>query len=362
MANVRRRLRLGSAPLVLSAGLLFTVLQPSPARAAQVSLIPDKDNSIYQEGELSNGAGVNRFSGSTDIAGAARRALVRFDVAASIPGGSIITSVSLRLRCTRSPIGVSAAHPFGLRALTADWGEAGSDAGEPGGFGATAATGDATWTQRRFGMNDPWTTPGGDFDPTLSGSATVGDCTPAVTMTFSSTSQMVADVQGWLDDPCSNHGWILIGDEASNQTARRFGSREATAAERPTLVVDFTPPSTGVGAVPDGADVPGAPLRVAKLPGGQIQLDWSDSCQPDDDYAVYEGVLGQFYTHGPVVCSTDGATLAAVSPGFAAAYYLVAPTRGGLLEGSYGKASNGTERPWLCGACFPRVLSDPVCP
>jgi hypothetical protein len=102
-------------------------------------------------------------------------------------------------------------------------------------------------------------------------------------------------------------------------------------------------------------------LRVAKLPGGQIQLDWSDSCQPDEDYAVYEGELGQFYTHAPVVCSTGGATLAAVQPGLDAAYYLVAPTRGGH-EGSYGKASNGVERPQLCGACFPRALINPVCP
>ena len=346
--------------LVLFACLIATLLHPSPARAAQASLVPNKDNSIYQDAENSNGVGVSLFAGNTDF-NAPRRALLSFDVAGSIPGGSTITSVRLTLTCTQSPIGITTVHPFGLRALSADWGEAGSNAGNPGGMGAPAATGDATWTQRHFGMSDPWTTAGGDFAPTVSGSAAVGSCSPAVTMTFASTSAMVADVQGWLDNPCSNHGWILIGDEANFTTARRFASRESTTSPKPTLVVDFTAPTTGVGAVPDGADVPGTPLRVGKLPGGQIQLDWSDSCQPDDDYAVYEGELGQFYSHAPVVCSTGGVTLAAVQPAFAAAYYLVAPTRGGF-EGSYGKASNGVERPWLCGACFPRVLSNPVCP
>lgn len=360
MGKLRVRARRGGVPLVLYAALLPAMLQPSAARAAQASLIPDKDNSIYQESENSNGAGIYLFSGNTDF-DAARRALLRFDVAGSIPGGSTITSVGLSLTCNRSSALLVATHPFSLRALSADWGEAGSNGGNPGGTGAAAAVGDATWTQRHFGMNDPWTTPGGDFDPTVSGSASVGDCTPAVTMTFSSTSQMVADVQGWLDDPCSNHGWILIGDEVALQTARRFASREASAAEAPRLVVDFTAPSAGVGAVPDGVDVPGAPMTVVKLPGGQIQLDWSASCLPDDDYAVYEGQLGRFYSHAPVVCSTGGATGAAVQPGFDGAYYLVAPTRGGF-EGSYGKNSDGEERPRRCGACFPRALSDPVCP
>jgi hypothetical protein len=37
----------------------------------------------------------------------------------------------------------------------------------------------------------------------------------------------VADVQGWLNNPKSNFGWMLISEsEDTRFTARRFGSRE----------------------------------------------------------------------------------------------------------------------------------------
>jgi hypothetical protein len=50
---------------------------------------------------------------------------------------------------------------------------------------------------------------------------------------------MVADVQGWLDTPANNHGWILIGPE-DVQSAKRFGSREnSDVALRPALVLEF---------------------------------------------------------------------------------------------------------------------------
>ena len=50
---------------------------------------------------------------------------------------------------------------------------------------------------------------------------------------------MILDIQGWLDNPISNYGWVLLGDEASPTTSRRFDSREGGA--QPTLTIDFTP-------------------------------------------------------------------------------------------------------------------------
>ena len=44
--------------------------------------------------------------------------------------------------------------------------------------------------------------------------------------TWGSTPGMVADVQGWLDQPGANFGWILIGDETGPQTVKNFASRE----------------------------------------------------------------------------------------------------------------------------------------
>jgi hypothetical protein len=59
---------------------------------------------------------------------------------------------------------------------------------------------------------------------------------------------MVADVQGWLTNPATNFGWMVLGNEAEVQSFRSFHAREATnAALRPALTVTFTPvpePST----------------------------------------------------------------------------------------------------------------------
>ena len=62
---------------------------------------------------------------------------------------------------------------------------------------------------------------------------------------------MADDIRAWLVDPASNQGWLLLGDEATLNTARRFDSREsATSENRPTLVVQF---SRNVGVPPEAS-------------------------------------------------------------------------------------------------------------
>jgi hypothetical protein len=123
----------------------------------------------------------------------------------------------------------------GLYRVTADWGEAGSvGLGE----GAAAESGDATWSHR-FWNTTTWTTAGGDFMPVPSATQAVVD-----TATYEWIGAgLVADVQSWVDDPTSNFGWLLKGDESTLQTAKRFGSRESLAP--PQLAVDYTPPVPG---------------------------------------------------------------------------------------------------------------------
>jgi hypothetical protein len=61
---------------------------------------------------------------------------------------------------------------------------------------------------------------------------------------------MVADVQGWLDSPSGDFGWILIGPEGSGNTTKRFDSREyATASNRPLLTIDYTAPVPEPGTI-----------------------------------------------------------------------------------------------------------------
>jgi hypothetical protein len=52
---------------------------------------------------------------------------------------------------------------------------------------------------------------------------------------------MIADVQDWLDNPQSNHGWLLRCNETDDSTAKRFDSRENfITTNRPVLSVEYT--------------------------------------------------------------------------------------------------------------------------
>ncbi len=112
------------------------------------------------------------------------------------------------------------------------------------------------------------------------------------------------------------------------------------------------------GAVPDGDEVPGTPLTVSKAAGNDITLTWSASCVANDaDYAIYEGLLGDFTSHVPVgspTCTTGGVTTATITPGADSRYYLVVP-QGDVREGSYGSDSEGVPRPPSASACQPQL-------
>lgn len=214
------------------------------SEAESVTIGATKDTSIYSD-ELgnSNGVGISLFSGITAIPNS-RRALLAFDVAASVPTGATIDSVDLTLTSFRnSRSDASADDVFSLHALTSDWGEAplpGSDAGPLGGGGTAAVDGDATWTSS-FHNSSSWTTPGGDFVAVASASQTVGlvSAPDSLPVTWSGDG-LTADVQQWVDNPSSNFGWILIGDVANGQrTARIFGSRERSEGS-PQLTIAYT--------------------------------------------------------------------------------------------------------------------------
>ena len=218
----------------------FHVMQADP-----VQLSPSKDNSIYEEGPLSNGSGIHLFAGKTGESGASnyRRALIQFDVGSSIPAGSTIDSVTVTLHVSRFPVedGTNL-RLFGLHRMTADWGEGASDAPDAEGRGDAASSGDATWTHR-FHPDQSWDVEGGDFNFFASATAEVS----GIGSYDWSSSQLVEDVQGWLDNPQSNFGWILIGPN-TDRTARRFDSREnPDTAVRPLLTVSYTPPVTSWG-------------------------------------------------------------------------------------------------------------------
>jgi len=110
------------------------------------------------------------------------------------------------------------------------------------------------------------------------------------------------------------------------------------------------------GEVPNGGDVPGVPLTVDPAAGGDLALSWSASCLgADNDYAIYEGTLGDYSSHTSVTCSTIGTTAATVTPSGGNTYYLVVPLNG-FREGGYGTDSSGAQRPQGSAACLPQAI------
>jgi hypothetical protein len=232
--SARREQRTSKLFLALIlAALLGSV--PSLATAQLANINPIKDNTLYEfdaaEGDVSNALGNHFFAGATGT-GELRRGVLAFDIAGNVPAGSTILGVTLSLNMSRTPTGT--ARTVELHKLLADWGEGTSVAPGEEGEGAPATTNDATWRHRFFDTIF-WTTEGGDFSATVSASQSVG----SVGVYTWSSSQMRADVQSWLDDPVSNFGWLVLGDESEIATAKRFDTRES--ASPPVLSIIYRP-------------------------------------------------------------------------------------------------------------------------
>lgn len=219
------------------AALVLLTMMPLASRAASaevIDLIAVSDNTIYEDpaGALSNGAGSYLFAGTTNI-NRVRRGLIAFDLAA-VPSGAVVQSAALTLHMSRT---ATAVEPVALHRALSQWGEGDSVAfGEEGG-GAPSAPGDATWLHRTFDTA-LWESAGGDFTLTESAAIPVGG---NGFYTWGSTPALVADVRLWLDSPGSNFGWLLLGNESTDTTAKRFATHEhADASLRPALRIEYT--------------------------------------------------------------------------------------------------------------------------
>jgi hypothetical protein len=216
-----------------------------PAGEIRGQLVPEsvwlaaaKDNTLYEDsaGARSNGSGAHFFAGRTQN-GSTRRGLIQFDVSASgIPAGSTITSAVLTLNVSRARAGSEAVT---LHRVARDWGEGASNASAQEGAGAASATGDATWVHAFF-PDQLWKDPGGDFAGTASAETAVMF---QGRYEWGPSQAMTADVQDWLDRPGANFGWLLMGNEGRNQTAKRFDSlQNATTGNRPLLEIRYRAP------------------------------------------------------------------------------------------------------------------------
>ncbi|MDA1106152.1 MAG: DNRLRE domain-containing protein [Planctomycetota bacterium] len=215
--------------------------------ADTITLSSVKDATMIQDptGEWALGAAYNFYAGRVgeNAGGTFRRGLIQCDCS-SIPAGSVITIVQLKLNMSNTQPGT---FTVGIHKSTMDWGEGTSFAF--GGGGAPATENDATWNYR-FYPDVPWPTPGGSFVATASATKSIG---AVGWYTFGSTYQLVSDVQDWVDHPETNMGWTVKGNETTLQSVKRFDAREAGATQ-PQLIVTFTPPPSNPADVNnDGA-------------------------------------------------------------------------------------------------------------
>lgn len=116
------------------------------------------------------------------------------------------------------------------------------------------------------------------------------------------------------------------------------------------------PPGSRLNAMAFLADpgTIGPTLRVDKslIVAGDLRLSWSPSCSSGaEDYGVYEGVLGDWYSHTRIDCSDeDGDHAQEITPSVVDAYYLLVANNPND-EGSYGVDAAGAERPRGAATC-----------
>ncbi|MBM4051191.1 MAG: DNRLRE domain-containing protein [Planctomycetes bacterium] len=229
--------------------------------AADATLIEDPT------GEYALGAAYNVYAGRVGDNGGAtiRRGLMRFNFSA-IPAGSTITSVTLRLSMSQTQSG---SQTVGLHRCSLPWTE--GTAFAFGGAGANAGIGDSTWNYQVY-PTVLWPTPGGVFTSTPSATKSVSS---VGFYTWNSTAALVADVQGWINNPSSNHGWVIKGNEATATTVKRFDAREASA-NQPLLVVNYLPPSNRPADLNSSGVVDGADLAILLGQWGQGAVSPAD--------------------------------------------------------------------------------------
>ncbi len=236
--------------------ILFLVVMATPgvtSNAATFSLTPVADTSIYEGAPDNNMGGTETIAAGGNASGASFRALLKFDVAGSLPPGAMIQSASVQLSIIRAP-GASAPSTFALHRVLKDWGEGDKGQG-PTGIGALAGDGEATW-RACLPPSGLWEALGGqsgvDFASIASASSS-GEVQASGTADFASTSDLTTDVRLWHSNPGNNFGWLLKSEaEDSPFTARRFGSSEG-ASGQPTLTIEaLVPPRIGPTLVANG--------------------------------------------------------------------------------------------------------------
>jgi hypothetical protein len=147
-------------------------------------------------------------------------ALLRFDLS-SIPAGSTLRSATLSLNITGA-----STNTYEIYELKRNWSES-----------------QVTWKKANSSAN--WQSAGaqGSLDR---GSTVLGTIhsTAAGTSIINLTTAGVAAVQGWINNPATNFGFVIEDYANANKDDLVFSSKEAAVANRPKLQLVYDPPAT----------------------------------------------------------------------------------------------------------------------
>lgn len=120
----------------------------------------------------------------------------------------------------------------------------------------------------------------------------------------------------------------------------------------------------GPPPVPDGAAVPGTPLRASRS-GSDVALSWDVTACPAAAYNVYRGAIGDFttFTAGDCALAPTGSAVLALGDD---SWFLVVATDGAETDGSWSRRADGSELSYAgSGAACPAIVQHApggVCP
>ncbi len=207
--------------------LLFCVGVAGNLSSEEIIIEADRDSGFFDL------APDNNFGSHTHVpVGQANnerinRSVFDFDILGNLPDGATINSVTFQFEVSQQggPQGQAGVN-FDIHLVTRPWleGTGTTDVGEPTGDGATWLN--ATDTEL-------WTTPGGDFSATISGSVFVnGPSNYSI-----SSAQLVNDIQAIVDGNLDNFGFLMKANTNVPGSAARVTSREGGISAR--LIIDI---------------------------------------------------------------------------------------------------------------------------
>jgi hypothetical protein len=152
-----------------------------------------------------NNGGASEIYIGNDFENESLRGLVRFNVTGSLSTRAIVTAASVTMYTGTLSGSPPVAATVSLYRVVVPWGQGtGVGADVTGDFtqGQPCSAGGATWNQPQCAASS-WSF------ASWSASASV-PATSSSLVTWNSTAGLISDVQGWLDNPASNYGWLLL--------------------------------------------------------------------------------------------------------------------------------------------------------